>query len=240
VKRAQREPVQVNRGIQAETVTAEVMAVGSGARAFKASPPTSPERDEGGLRILFLASNPQTTLPLDLAEEMRSLENELRAVKFRDKIVLVIGQAVRPDDLVRLLRRDRPTIVHFSGHGSDEVITLRTEIGDLTVPGSVLARVFRGRDIRLVVLNSCFSDAQAIALKDVVGAVIGTTAAVDDEAARRFTAAFYRTLGDGHSIKEAFHDGEDAVAVENSLENVFRAYGDLDDSVIPVAGRSRP
>ena len=75
-------------------------------------------------RILFLASNPETTSPLDIEEELRSLESELRGVHFRDQIVLTAGHAVRPDDLIRLLRRDRPTIVHFSGHGSPEGIVL--------------------------------------------------------------------------------------------------------------------
>jgi hypothetical protein len=231
VNRTKPGQAQVNMGIQAENVSADVMAVGPGARASKESQQISPEGDEEKLRILFLASNPQTTSPLDLAEEIRGLENELRGVLFRDRIVLTMGHAVRPDDLVRLLRRDRPMVVHFSGHGSHEGIMLRTDIGDLTVSGDVLSRLFRDRDIRLVVLNSCFSDTQAIALKDVVRAVVGTTAAVDDEAARRFTAAFYRTLGDGHKIGDAFRDGGDAVAVHN-LVDVFRAYGDLEHSII--------
>jgi hypothetical protein len=54
-------------------------------------------------RILFLASNPQTTSPLDLAEELRGLEHELRAIEFRKDVTLIARHAVRPDDLVRLL-----------------------------------------------------------------------------------------------------------------------------------------
>jgi hypothetical protein len=82
----------------------------------------------------------------------------------------------------------------------------------------------------LVVLNACFSESQAFPLKDVVPAVVGTTTAVGDEAARRFSTAFYRTLGDGHSFRDAFRDAGDAVAM-HGLTDVFLAYGDLERSL---------
>jgi len=179
------------------------------------------------LRILFLASNPETTSRLDLEEELRSVENELRSVLLRDRICLKASLAVRPDDLVRLLRQEQPTVVHFSGHGSNEGIILRTDSGYVTVTGDSLARLFRDRGVRLVVLNACFSEEQARLLVDAIDAVVGTKAAVGDEAARRFSTAFYRTLGDGYSIQDAFRDGGDAVAV-HSLDDVFLAYGDLE------------
>jgi hypothetical protein len=181
----------------------------------------SPER----LRILFLAANPLATSRLDLEEELRSLEGELRSVLHRDRIDLISAHAVRPDDVVRLLRREAPAVVHFSGHGSQEGIMLRGDQSDLEVPGSALARVFRDRGIKLVVLNACFSDSQAEALEGAVPVVVGTTASLDDEAARRFSTAFYRTIGDGYAISEAFRDGRDVVDV-SKLEDVFRLRGE--------------
>lgn len=176
-------------------------------------------------RILFLASNPLTTSRLDLEEELRSLENELRSVRFRDQIDLSPAYAVRPDDLIRLLRQQGPTIVHFSGHGSKEGIILRGDLSDIKVSAAALARVFRDRGIKLVTLNACYSDHQAEALKEVIPVVVGTTANVDDEAARRFSTAFYRTIGDGHAVSEAFRDACDAVDA-NALEDAFKLYGD--------------
>jgi hypothetical protein len=177
------------------------------------------------VRILFLAANPLATSRLDLEEELRSLENELRSVRFRDQIDLIPAHAVRPDDLIRLLRQEAPTIVHFSGHGSKEGIILRGDLSDIKVPAASLARVFRDRGIKLVVLNACFSDHQAEALKGTIPVVVGTTASVDDEAARRFSMAFYRTIGDGYAVSEAFRDGCDVVDA-NTLEDVFRLHGD--------------
>lgn len=71
------------------------------------------------IKILFLAANPSQTPSLDLEEELRSLEQELRGVKFRDSITLIARHAVRPDDLIRHVREDKPNVIHFSGHGMD-------------------------------------------------------------------------------------------------------------------------
>jgi hypothetical protein len=60
----------------------------------------------------------------------------------------------------------------------------------------------------------------------IVRAAVGTTDAVHDEAARRFAVAFYRGLGDGLSVGEAFRDGRDAVVVYG-FKDVFGTVGDL-------------
>jgi hypothetical protein len=77
------------------------------------------------------------------------------------------------------------------------------------------------------VLNACYSQGQAHTIQTAVKTVVGTTDAVGDEAARRFSVAFYRSLGDGLSVGEAFRDGRDAVAL-HGLIDVFHSEGDLD------------
>ena len=194
--------------------------------------PSTPTLEAKPMRILFLAANPVATAHLDLEEELRSLEAELRGVRFRDQIVLTARHAVRPDDLVRYVRSDRPTIVHFSGHGSERGIILRNDEGGYTeVTGTSLRRFFRDRGVRLVVLNACYTKEQARLLPGAVPAVVGTTNSVGDVAARRFTVAFYRALGDGYSVREAFRDGGDAVVLDNR-EDVFWSDGELDQLLI--------
>jgi len=78
-----------------------------------------------------------------------------------------------------------------------------------------------------LVLNACYTKGQADHLGGTVEAVVGTMSAVGDEAARRFTVAFYRALGDGLSIREAFRDEGDAVAL-HGLDDVFWSSGELD------------
>jgi len=184
------------------------------------------------MRILFLAANPPQTARLDLEDELRSLKQELRGVKFRDAIFLIAEHAVHPDDLIRHVREHRPNVIHFSGHGSAAGMLLRSDKGShQPVEGVALKRFLAGRGVDLVVLNSCHSRAQAEAIHSVVKTVVGTTDTVDDEAARRFTVAFYRSLGNGLSVGEAFRDGVDAATL-HGLSDVFQSGGDLDLTLV--------
>ena len=222
-----------NFGIQG-SVQAKVVAVGPQASAtvIETGQTSNTEEESHTIsaskrtaRILFLAANPLMTSRLDLEEELRSIDAELRSSRYRDQIELLVAHAARPDDVVRLLRRQTPTIVHFSGHGANDGVVLRNENSSIAISGEVLGRIFAGRGIQLVVLNACFTDLQASAVARSVTAVIGTTDAVDDDAARRFATAFYRTLADGYSVGEAFRDGRDAVDI-HLLSDVFHLRGD--------------
>jgi DNA repair photolyase len=64
--------------------------------------------------ILFLAANPLGTDRLALDEEARAIQEELERSGHREKFELVTRWAVRPMDLLRELRRLKPTVVHFS------------------------------------------------------------------------------------------------------------------------------
>jgi hypothetical protein len=70
--------------------------------------------------ILFLAANPSGTDRLALDEEARAIQVELERSGLRDRFELVTRWAVRPLDLLRELRRLKPTVVHFSGHGASD------------------------------------------------------------------------------------------------------------------------
>jgi hypothetical protein len=205
-------------------------------------PPPSPPPPSYGknMRILFLAANPLTTPALDLEEEQRSLERELTAVRHRERIALIAKYAVRPDDLLVHVRRERPTVVHFCGHGSPDGIVLRNDNGAVhAVRAEALQQFFKDRGVELVFFNSCFSIAQADAVVGAVPTVVGTTSALDDEAARRFSVAFYRTLGDGHSIADAFRDGRDANAMYG-FKDVYQSRGDLERVLVAAASAASP
>ncbi|MEA2562125.1 MAG: hypothetical protein QOH06_3629 [Acidobacteriota bacterium] len=194
------------------------------------------EKGTPSTRILFLSANPAGDL--DLEEELRSCERELQGVKFRDSIKFVARQAVRPDDLVRYVREYNPNVLHFSGHSSPTGIVLRSDTGNFqVVEGASLRRFLSKRGIELVVFNACYSDAQAKAVEDVVATVIGTTDIVGDVGARRFAIAFYRTLGNGGSVGEAFRDGRDAVDLDGLSPGLFKSSGNLD--LILVRGKDK-
>jgi CHAT domain-containing protein len=70
--------------------------------------------------ILFLAANPIETAQLALDREARAIQAELERSGFRDRFELVTRWAVEPHDLLRELRKLKPTVVHFSGHGTPD------------------------------------------------------------------------------------------------------------------------
>jgi len=67
--------------------------------------------------ILFLAANPYGIDPRALDREARAIQVELERSGHRDRCELVTRWAAEPLDLLRELRRLRPTVVHFSGRG---------------------------------------------------------------------------------------------------------------------------
>jgi hypothetical protein len=82
---------------------------------------------------------------------------------------------VRPDDFRRALLDHEPEIVHFSGHGgSEDGLALENAVGQLQlVSTESLVRLFGlfKDKIECVLLNACYSEAQAI--HKHVGCVIG-------------------------------------------------------------------
>lgn len=161
------------------------------------------------LRILFLAANPEGTTPLRLDHEVKAVTEALRS-SLGDRFELHQSWAAGEQDLQDGLLRYKPEIVHFSGHGTSGgrmILEGSSELAQaerLWLQG--LARVFeaaRGQ-IRCVVLNSCHSEIAAQILAQLVGCVVGMSSAVDDDAAIRFSWAFYNALGHGMSVKAAF------------------------------------
>ena len=71
--------------------------------------------------ILFLAANPSDTDHLALDREARAIQAELERSGFRDCFEFETRWAVEPLDLLRELRKLKPTVVHFSGHGGRDV-----------------------------------------------------------------------------------------------------------------------
>jgi hypothetical protein len=71
--------------------------------------------------ILFLAANPLGTDRLALDQEARAIQMELERSGHREQFELVTRWAVQPLDLLRELRKLKPTVVHFSGHGGPDV-----------------------------------------------------------------------------------------------------------------------
>ncbi|HKY44087.1 MAG TPA: CHAT domain-containing protein [Pyrinomonadaceae bacterium] len=176
-------------------------------------------------RILFLSANPWTTGRILVDEEAREIFERLQEGPYRDKFELHAHGAVRPFDLQRLLLKYEPHIVHFSGHGSkrQRIIFSGTHGRSKVVDEQGLANVLAlySSHVRLVLLNACFTNAQAQSISEVVNYSIGTNKAIGDKASVAFAGAFYRALGFGKSVREAF----DSARAELELTKMPRSRG---------------
>jgi len=188
--------------------------------------------------ILFLAANPGAADRLALDQEACAIQHELERARCRDSFELATRWAVQPLDLLRNLRTLRPTVLHFSGHGSSAAPPTGSARRDIVasdanselaglffhgsdgrahrVSGEAIrdAFAFAGNTVRVAVLNACYTEPLAHALRQHIDCVIGTDGAILDDAARRFSIGFYCGLGAGASVAAAFEHGRVAVSLE--------------------------
>jgi hypothetical protein len=206
-----------------------------------------PDADDSRKVILFLASNPSETSKLQLEKEFTRIFNGIQ--EGSKDLKLVAEWAVTPGHLQQAILKHRPNIIHFAGHGASEKqgsgndrdivfegghssgLLLQDANGrPQLVRTSALANLFEtmkeldGLDIEVVILNACHQDEQAKAIAQHVPYVIGTTDAIDDNAAIEFSTGFYRGLSDRHGdVNFAFRLARNSVMLQG-----------LDDGMAPV------
>lgn len=84
--------------------------------------------------VLFLASNPIDQQQLRLDEEARAISEMIRKSKHRDSVRFETYWAVQPIDLLQAINEYKPSIIHFSGHGSDnDEIVFQTSEGQTKI-----------------------------------------------------------------------------------------------------------
>ncbi len=194
--------------------------------------------------ILFLAANPSRTDRLALDQEASAIQVELERSRWRDCFEFVTRWAAEPLDVIRELRRLRPTVVHFSGHGGPDATGRHGLVGRRDVfgaddaaacpglyfhgpdgsPRRVSAGALRdafgaaGSSVKLAVLSACYSEAAAQALLGHVDCVVGMSGAIHDDAARSFAIGFYGGLGECESIEAAYRGGCAAIGLDGFFD----------------------
>ena len=200
-------------------VTTAASRVEGGARGDQEnrSPGRSGSQPAHKHTILFLAANPIGTPRVALERESRAIQKELEGSGYRDCFAFETRFAARPLDLLRELRKLKPTVVHFSGHGSQEGLYFEAADGTpQLVTTAALAETFgaAGDTVQLAVLSACYSEPQAQALLAHIECVVGVSGSIDDDTARAFAVGFYGGLGERASIAAAYQQGRAAIGLE--------------------------
>lgn len=169
-------------------------------------------------KILILASNPSSSNRLRLDKEVREIDEGLRRSKHRDKFEITHRGALRLNDLRRALLDEAPHIIHFCGHGEQNGIWLESDYGEaIFVNPEALSDLFNilMYDIECVVLNACYSKAQADAMSRQIPYIVSLDDEIGDRAAIEFSIGFYDGLGAGKSIETAFKLGCNAIRLKD-------------------------
>ncbi len=170
------------------------------------------------ITALFFAANPKDTARLRLDDQLRLMTKKIRAAEYRDAIELVSIWAVRADDLLQSLNMHQPHIVHFSGHGTEaNELLVEGDDGKAKPIGKAALRALFATfkdNIRLVIFDACYSRVQAESVAEEIDCVMGMNDAVPDKTAIIFMASFYRALGFGRSVQNAFDQAKVALLLE--------------------------
>jgi hypothetical protein len=172
------------------------------------------------IRILFLAADPTDAVRLRLGQELRDIREKLQLSRHRDSFSLESRESVRAGDISQAIFDVEPQIVHFSGHGTSagELCFEDSQGKTKPVKPDALANLFKlvASQVSCVVLNACYSETQAKSIAKHIPFVIGMNQAIGDRSAIAFSVGFYRALGAGRSVKDAY----EFACVEIQLEGI--------------------
>ncbi|MBJ7436003.1 MAG: CHAT domain-containing protein [Acinetobacter sp.] len=174
------------------------------------------------ITVLFLASNPRDQQQLSLDTEVRSINEQILKARHRDSVKLVSEWAVRPGDILQYINTHEPTIVHFSGHGSenDELVLMNNnnETKLVSLEAIIQAMSTANENLRLIFFNTCSSYNQALSVTEHVECAIGMNQSISDDAAQKFSAQFYSSISFGLSVQKSFDQARAALMLEGIPE----------------------
>lgn len=177
-----------------------------------------------------------------LESERRALDKAIRGGPFR----LCTISGFTAEDLEPALRDYCPTILHFSAHG--------TPYGELCINDSMGGNRGLSLDtlvgllkrhappLRCVYLNVCFASEQAVTLTEAVDIVISASGKLDAHEAASAASTFYRTLGSGRSVEDAYQQtlATRPVVGQTSISLDRFARMNVDPAKVFIPGLTRP
>jgi len=185
------------------------------------------------LKILMLTANPANTTKLNLDKEYATLSQKLQQ---RQKHFNIIWErAISGTEFKEFTQKEKPHILHFSGHGEGGkyagiVVQNDEKNGEelIQVKGlKSLFKLFKKKfNIKVVLLNACYTEEQAATISAYVDYVIGTNVAIGNPAARAFSSGFYFQLANDTdmNIEDAFDSGRTEAVMKGADEENFVIY----------------
>ncbi|MGL4514573.1 MAG: CHAT domain-containing protein [Lacipirellulaceae bacterium] len=158
--------------------------------------------------LLVVTASPLDLDRLRLGNEVKQIKRALERSRHRDSWTIETNEAATVDDLRRALLDHRPQVVHFCGHGGgDSGLAFEADDGaSHDAHAAPLTRLFHHfkDSLKCVVLNACYSEVQAAAIRQQVDYVVGMSSSISDDAATKFSVAFYDAVFANTTFRQAF------------------------------------
>lgn len=182
-------------------------------------------------KILVVSARPHTTKPTELEQETARIKQVVQKTPQGKEISVEKLPAIFYEDLTLAIAQKQPHLIHFCGADTLEGLVFASETQDarLLDPGQ-LTQLFQefGRSVKCVILDRCLSVLQADAISDCIKTTIAIDADMGGEGANLFTTEFYRWIGYGEGINEAFEMGCLALQAER-----VKIRGNLPQPLVP-------
>ena len=167
------------------------------------------------VKVLCFFVDPLRNSKIRIDREARLLQEIARAGGFE----LAIRPAARVNDIITSILDEKPTIVHFGGHGTkNDQLIFEDDRGAPAVVGTAeLVQVIGATaeaTLDCVVLNSCYAAGNASSFLEVSRGVAGSVSAIDDSCALAFARGFYTGTAAGQSAAKAYKTGRAQMGLE--------------------------
>lgn len=167
--------------------------------------------------ILILEANPRHTEHLGSREEINVIRQLLRSRRLEDQFDLQIYAGATRQDFLTAIGDYKPTIVHFIGHGTENLLYIADEHGQVASfshDDLVILLQKYSSSIECVVFNACHTHRHAQVVAEFIPAVVGTRGSVDTTIATLYATHFYQGFFDGHCFQNAHQLGEIGIGQE--------------------------
>jgi hypothetical protein len=157
-------------------------------------------------KLLALLSNPDNAVKLRMDKEVKEINKRISPTLSRDFECITVP-AINIDEVPGCLIREKPDLLHFSGHSPESNLSFEDKGGKskIIAPNAILAILSQtGHYITCILINACGSAKLAEKSNEFVPHTIGFPNAIEDELAEIFSKTFYETLSLGHNISSCF------------------------------------
>jgi CHAT domain len=158
------------------------------------------------VKILFVSANSIVGANVKVDAEYKAVARRLAGNKNWERPSY--NPSATWEEVIDEIDDYKPDIVHFCAHGglSHEILLNDENAHPKAVPTRALEQLFRVMkgNVRLVIMNSCFSAQQARAIARRIDCVVGVKSGIADETAIKFSPRFYEALGAGRSVAAAY------------------------------------